>query len=209
MALNHDTPARRKLNAASRAIMAHFPAYLPPLLYLTDPERAPQPARRIMALPKSCGVLFRHFGDAEEIDFIRDIAPVLHDEGRTFLIAAEPELAMETGADGVHWPEKRLREARNWQGKFDIQTASAHTHRALIEAAKAGMDAALLSPVFPSNSPSAGQPLGVSRFRRMVAQTDLPIYALGGLTPDNIAQVSDIAGMGAIDGLSLSLAGRN
>jgi thiamine-phosphate pyrophosphorylase len=209
MALNHDTTARRKLQAASRAIMAHFPSHLPPLLYLTDPERAPLPARRIMALPQHCGVLFRHFGDDEEIDFIRDMAPALHNEGRIFLIAADPELALETGADGVHWPEKRLPEARAWHGKFDIQTASAHSHRGLIEAAKAGMDAALLSPVFPSNSPSAGQPLGVSRFRNMVTQADLPVYALGGLTPDNIGQVSDIAGMAAIDGLSLSLAGRN
>ncbi|MEM9053690.1 MAG: thiamine phosphate synthase [Pseudomonadota bacterium] len=202
MALNHDTPTRRKLHAASRAIRAHFPPYLPPFLYLADPDRAPLPRQQIMALPDDCGVLFRHFGKTEEIDFIHNIAPVLKDEGRVFLIAADPELALEIGADGVHWPEKRLPEAHNWRGKFNIQTASAHSQRALIDAAQSGMDAALLSPVFPSKSPSAGQPLGVSRFRRMVAQADLPVYALGGLNPNNIGQVSDIAGMAAIEGLT-------
>ncbi|MEM1390735.1 MAG: thiamine phosphate synthase, partial [Pseudomonadota bacterium] len=185
------------------AIRRHFPPHLPPFLFLTDPVRTPTPEAQIMALPPQCGILFRHFGDEAEIDFIREISRILHREGRIFLIAADPDLALETSATGVHWPEKRLKSARKWRGKFQLQTASAHSARALRAAAKAGINAALLSPVFPSNSPSAGHPLGTARFRALAQSTDLPVYGLGGLKTSNWMRVSPLAGVAAIEGFLL------
>ncbi|MEM1087845.1 MAG: thiamine phosphate synthase [Pseudomonadota bacterium] len=205
MALNHTStaPAKRalKLRAATRAIRRHFPPHLPPFLFLTDPARTPTPEAEIMALQPDCGIVFRHFGDEGEIDFIREISPVLRREGRIFLIAADPDLALETGANGVHWPEQRLKEARHWRRKFPLQTASAHSARALRAAARAGMDAALLSPVFPSNSPSAGRPLGTARFRSLAQNADLPVYGVGGLNPNNFQQIASSAGIAAVEGL--------
>lgn len=207
MALNHTSaaPSSRalKLRAAARAISRHLSPHLPPFLFLTDPARTPVPEAEIMALPPKCGILFRHFGDEAEIDFIREFSPVLHREGRIFLIAADPHLANEVSASGVHWPEKRLRDARQWRGKFPLQTASAHSARALRAAARADMDAALLSPVFPSNSPSAGRPLGTARFRSLAAKANLPVYGLGGLNIQNFNRVTSIAGIAAIEGLAL------
>ncbi|MEO0551487.1 MAG: thiamine phosphate synthase [Pseudomonadota bacterium] len=205
MALNHapTPPAKRalKLRAAARVIRRHFPPHLPSFLFLTDPVRIPTPEAAIMALPRQCGIVFRHFGDETEIDFIREFSPVLHREGRIFLIAADPDLALETSATGVHWPENRLRFARKWRDKFQLQTASAHSARAIRAAASEGMNAALLSPVFPSNSPSAGRPLGPARFRALAQRTDLPVYGLGGLNIRNFSRIGSSAGIAAIDGL--------
>ncbi|MEL7112182.1 MAG: thiamine phosphate synthase, partial [Pseudomonadota bacterium] len=47
-------------------------------------------------------------------------------------------------------------------------------------------------------SKSAGRPLGVSRFRSLVANSALPIYGLGGVSPKNAAQLSGIAGIAAV-----------
>ena len=155
-----------------------------------------------MDLPPECGIVFRHFGDETAIDFIHEFSPILRREGRIFLISADPELALETGATGVHWPEKRLKDAGKWRDKFQLQTASAHSARALCNAARAGMAAALLSPVFPSNSPSAGRPLGLSRFRSLVQKADHPVYGLGGLNVNNFNRISSSAGIAAIEGLT-------
>ncbi|MEM1036659.1 MAG: thiamine phosphate synthase [Pseudomonadota bacterium] len=204
MALNHAAtpPAKRalKLRAAARAITRHFPTHLPPFLFLTDPVRTPTPEAEMMTLPPECGIVFRHFGDEAEIDFIHEFSTILHREGRIFLIAADPELALETGATGVHWPEKRLKKTRHWRGKFQLQTASAHSARALRAAAKAEMDAVLLSPIFPSNSPSAGRLLSPARFRSLAESADLPIYGLGGLNMRNFNRITSSAGIAAIDG---------
>ena len=61
-----------------------------------------------------------------------------------------------------------------------------------------GLDAALVSTVFPSKSPSAGQPMGSLRLRRLAQTGRLPLYALGGIDAENSAQVSDVAGLSAI-----------
>lgn len=207
MALKHQAVAARKWRSAVRQIERHLPAHLPPLLFLTDPKRTPDPAQVIPALPTGTGVIYRHFGAANR----RDVALMLREacvaNGGVFMIAADPALARETGADGVHWPEAKLVQARAWRHQFAIQTASAHSRAAIQRAANAGMDAALVSSVFASRSDSAGPPLSAARFRQLSAHAGLPIYALGGVHANNAAQVSFAGGIAAIDGLAAAISG--
>lgn len=73
---------------------------------------------------------------------------------------------------------------------------------AVRRATEIGMDAALVSTVFPSNSPSASRPMGPARFRLLAQTAPLPVYALGGVNPSNAGQVASFAGLAAIDGLA-------
>ena len=57
-------------------------------------------------------------------------------------------------------------------------TAAAHSARAL--RAK-GLDALVLSAIFPSASPSAGRPVGALKAAQMVRISASPVYALGGV----------------------------
>jgi len=164
MALKHQATARRKWAAAIRQVETHFPPHLPPLLFLTDPQRVPDPAKVAAGLPTGSGVIYRHFGAQGRGRVARELSAVCYQRGLVLLIAADPELAEKVGADGVHWPEKLLGKARAWRGRFPLQTASAHSRRAIWRAEQAGMDAALVSAVFPSNSPSARRVMGCFRF---------------------------------------------
>lgn len=119
------------------------------------------------------------------------------------MIAADPELALKTGADGVHWPEAMRQRALKWQGQFALQTGSAHSPAAIRAADQAGLDAVLVSTVFASNSSSASKPLGVARFRSWTKAAPLPVYGLGGVNADNAGSLADIAGLAAIDGFLL------
>lgn len=201
MGLKHQAAAARKWRTAIRRIQGHFPPYLPPLFFLTDPDRVPDPVAVISELPHECGVIYRHFGAPDRQEIATKLSELCRREGRVFLVAADPVLALAVGADGVHWPERSVHEARTWRGKFPLQTASAHSQRAIVRASVAGLDAALVSTVFASNSPSASRPMGASRFNALARQSDIPLYGLGGLNAANSGRVSFSAGVAAIEGL--------
>ena len=190
------------MRAAIRRSQSHLPVHLPALIYLTDPRRTPNPHITAARLPPGSCTLFRHFGEPALCKYAWQLAKTCAAHEQILLIAADPALALAVGADGVHWPENRLREARHWRGRFAIQTASAHSRRAIWRARRAGMDAVLVSPVFPSNSPSAGHPLSPARLRQLVRGAGLPVYALGGVKATTAGRVADWAGLAAIEGVT-------
>jgi thiamine-phosphate pyrophosphorylase len=87
---------------------------------------------------------------------------------------------------------------RNGRKTDRIVTAAAHSEPAIVAAAKAGVEAVLLSPVFPTASHPGGATLGVVRFARLAhlaASLGLFVYALGGVTDG--AKIRRLAGSGA------------
>lgn len=199
--------AQRKFCAAARRTTRHLPTRLPPGWFLTDPERTPDPLGTISRIPAGFGVILRHFGAPEQIRLALPIAGLANRRRLVFLVAADPELAQMVGADGVHWPEAKLNEARRWRSRFPLMTASAHSRQGLARARATGMDAALLSTVFPSESPSAKAAMGALRFRNLARANQLTLYALGGITSENAAEITDFGGFAAVSSLSETFAG--
>lgn len=133
------------------------------------------------------------------------LAQLARQQGLTLLIGADEALALKVGADGVHLPERLMGQAKRMSARHPnwIMTTAAHSPRAIAKAAKLGLDAALLSPVFVSQSPSAGRPLGPTRVARWVRTTSLPVIALGGVDHKKARLLSGtgVWGFAAIDGL--------
>lgn len=190
---------RRKLLAAARLARptrAGNGQILPRALWLTDPVRTPDILRIVQRLPRGMGVIWRHFGEPDRLETGRALSRLCKQRGLVLLVSADPALAARIGADGVHWPEARLTGRR----AHGIETASAHSAQAIARARRLGVDAVIVSAVFPSRSPSAGKPLGALRFRQLARKAGLPVYALGGLNPRNAARaMHHAAGWAAID----------
>lgn len=166
---------------------------------MTDPTRTPDPAAIAARLPKGWGVIYRHFGADDRVAMATKLARICHQRGLVLLVSADPALAARIGADGVHWPEVRLRGVRKRSPRF-IETASAHSRIGIARARALRLDAALLSTVFPSRSPSGGKAMGALRFRLIAREAALPVYALGGVNERNAAHVTThSAGWAAID----------
>jgi thiamine-phosphate pyrophosphorylase len=191
---------RRKLLAAARLAKPAHTAdgqLLPRAFHFTDPVRTPDILRVARRLPRGFGIVWRHYGLADRLATGREFARICRQRGIMLLVSADPALARHIGADGVHWPEARLTGAR-LPGL--IETASAHSASAIARAAHLGVDAVFVSAVFPSQSPSAGKPLGPLKFRQLARAARIPVYALGGINPRNAARVmSHAAGWAAID----------
>ena len=180
-------------------------AALPPFLALTDPLRQPDPVALANALPPGSGLIYRHFGAANRARLAELAARTARRRGVVFLVSHDEGLARRCGADGIHWPERDLPLAARARAHGDIRlfTASAHSPMALKRAARAGIDAALVSTVFPSASPSAGRPMGALALAAWARQTELAVHALGGINARTIGRleglgISGVAVVGAI-----------
>jgi thiamine-phosphate pyrophosphorylase len=173
-------------------------------MFVTDPDRTPDPVRIAQGLPRGTGVIYRAFGAAEALDTARALRRVCDARGLMLLIGADAPLAAASRADGVHLPERALWSAPRLRALKPLWliTGAAHSPRALAQAAAAGLDAALLSAVFASRSPSAKRPLGTVRFAQMVHSARLPVYALGGVNLVTARRLvaSGAVGLAAVDG---------
>lgn len=182
---------------------------LPPLFFLTDPARTPDPVAIAARLPSGAGVILRAFGAPDAREIGRALRAVADSRGLCLLVGADPDLAEDCGADGVHLPERALGEAaalRRRRPEWRL-TGAAHGAEALGRAAAGGLDAAFLSPVFPSASPSAGDPLGVDRFSALAQAAGLPVYALGGVTALTVEALrgSGAVGVGLVEAIGDAL----
>ncbi|MBU6416969.1 MAG: Nudix family hydrolase [Xanthomonadaceae bacterium] len=104
----------------------------------------------------------------------------------SLLVSHDIALARELGI-GVHLRAAQLRELRERPLPRDAWVgASCHDAEELELAARLGMDFATLSPVCATASHPGAKPLGWDRFARLAADARLPVYALGGVGPDDL-----------------------
>ena len=156
-------------------------------------------------LPQGAGVVYRPFGSPDAETEGRRLAAVCRRRGLILLVGFDEALALALGGHGLHLPERAVGRMPALQARHPhwIVTGAAHDAAAVARAASAGLHAALLSPVFASASPSAGEPLGLERFSEIARAANLPVYALGGVTAANAPSLegSGAAGVAAVEGV--------
>jgi len=176
--------ARRKSQGASTRFIrrrSHVP--LPPLIFITDRQRQPHPEVVASNLPKGSAVLFRDYGLLNRKLLGKKLKALCREKQLIFLVAGNGGLAHNLSADGIHLSEIHIQEVPYWRTTHPnwLITVAAHSEKAVQKAARAGAHAALVSPIFETQSHPQAKPLGASRLRRIVASYPIPIYALGGV----------------------------
>lgn len=173
------------LNRAAAAVSPGAEA-LPPLMVFTDPQRTPEPWAAAGWLPAGSALVYRAFGEPEAKVVAARLRAITAERGVRLLIGMDPDLAERVGADGVHLPERLLTAAPRLRERNPgwLITGAAHSKAAIERAEQAGgLDALVLSPVFPAGGASAERlALGLKGFDALAGITPLPTYALGGIT---------------------------
>lgn len=176
---------------------------LPGLLCFTDPERTPDPVAVARRLPAGSAIVFRAFGAADAEAVGAELSAVARARRLKLLVGADPALAARLGADGVHLPERLASGARRLKALHPqwLVTAAAHSRRAARRALAHGADAVVVSPAFPSRSPSAGAPIGPVRLALLARQAGGAVYALGGVGEKTARRLKDagLVGLAAVD----------
>lgn len=113
---------------------------------------------------------------------VRDLAK---QAGAKVLINEDIALALELGLDGVHLPSKALL-LLECKPNHLLVSASCHHAAELAQAEKLDLDFVTLSPVAKTASHPNATPLGWHAFAALIAQTSVPVYALGGMALDDL-----------------------
>jgi thiamine-phosphate pyrophosphorylase len=178
---------------------------LPNLLFFTDPVRTPEPERVAERLPPGAAVVFRAFGALDaEVQGLK-LREITRRRGLSLLVGADADLATRIGADGLHLPERLAADLPAVRARHAgwLFTLAAHDQAAATRGAAVGADALVVSPIFPSASPSAGAPLGVEGLKLIVEAVATPVYALGGVRAATVERLLDsgIVGIAAVEAL--------
>lgn len=94
-------------------------------------------------------------------------------------------LARELGADGVHLTSTQLM-ALHAKPEELLCAASCHNEAELMQAQKRNLDFVVLGPVLPTQSHPGMETMGWERFAQLALNLPLPVYALGGLQPQDL-----------------------
>ncbi len=126
--------------------------------------------------------------------------------GKTFLVNADLELAIEIGAHGVHLPSAEDPEAARRQarmaGREDLLIGwSAHELDEVLAAERRGVDYVLLAPVFSPISKAGRPPLGLAVLEEACRRSKVPVIALGGIRTERVEAVLK-AGAAGFAGIS-------
>ena len=108
-----------------------------------------------------------------------------------FLVNDRVDVALATGADGVHLPERSLpgKAARQIAGESCIIGRSVHSVEAALRAADEGDDYVQAGAAYETASHPGQAPAGVELIRGVAEAVRVPVIAVGGITAANAAEV--------------------
>ena len=113
------------------------------------------------------------------------VVALTHAYGSKVLLNGDVALAQEVGADGVQLTSTQLAELSE-RPAVDWCAASCHSADELHRAESLSCDFVLLSPVLPTKSHPGAPHLGWDNFAAIAGEVSIPVYALGGLKPEDL-----------------------
>lgn len=120
------------------------------------------------------------------LEFARQVVARARTHGALVVVNGASELARAAGADGVHLTSAALMACQEKPAGL-LCGASCHDAQELAHAARLDLDYVLLGPVQPTRTHPDAHPLGWQRFVALTRGQPMPVYALGGLTPADLA----------------------
>ncbi len=148
--------------------------------------------------PALCVIRIPELSRTEYLLRFRELGSFCSQAGHLPLVHGAPaEWADAVGAGGLHMPwseaaqcTERPVDEHCWLG------VSCHDAEQLAHAQRIGADYAFLSPLRHTASHPERAPLGAERFAALVRGAALPVYALGGLGENDLAEVKVLGGQG-------------
>ena len=114
-------------------------------------------------------------------------------KGVVSIINDRVDIALKSGADGVHVGQKDLEAgfARDLLGPDKILGVSAHSVEEALRAQAAGADYLGVGAAFATGTKADAKPISRQTIRSITAAVDIPVVAIGGITRDNILELKN------------------
>jgi thiamine-phosphate pyrophosphorylase len=118
----------------------------------------------------------------------RLLAPRVRERGVLFIVNDRVEVALQSGADGVHLGQDDLSEVESAQRGRLVLGVSVESSVQARAAEEMGADYLGVTVWATTTKPEA-RPVGLEGLRSVVASTSLPVVGVGGVDPSNAAEV--------------------
>ncbi|RDI72722.1 thiamine phosphate synthase [Halopelagius longus] len=146
----------------------------------------------------------KHATARERYELARELRQMTADAGVTFVVNDRVDIAVAADADGVHLGDDDLpvSVAREQLGPDAVVGRSVSTVEAARDAEAAGADYLGVGAVFSTSSKDVDDDeaeIGTETVAEIVEAVDVPVVGIGGITPENAA---DVAAAGA-DGVAV------
>src|SRR5699024_7822076 len=127
----------------------------------------------------------------------RDFGAMVHRVGARWLVDTSVEQAHMLRADGVHLgPERLLQLKTRPLPEHLLVAASCGNVAQLAHAGRIAADFVTLAPVNTADPSGGAGALGWGGFARLVSFSPLPVYAHGGVGPDDLGRAREHGGFG-------------
>jgi thiamine-phosphate pyrophosphorylase len=159
-----------------------------PLYAMIDPAGGHEPvALARILLDAGARVMQLRLKDASSRQMLaaaRAIAPMCRERGATFIVDDRTDIAMLSGADGVHLGQEDLplEAARRLAGSKMIIGISTHSVDQAVAAERGGADYIGFGPMYPGGLRNNPAGKGLENLRAVRAAVRIPIVAIGGIT---------------------------
>ena len=182
----------------------------PPLLLVTDRTQARRPLEEIVARACAAGcrwvsVREKDLPGDDQIALARSLMPIARDHGARLTLHGDADLARATGLDGVHLSaDSDAAAARATLGPDALIGKSIHSAAEAAALDPSVVDYAIAGPAFlTASKPGYGPALGPDGISAICRAARVPIVAIGGIEPENVAEVTaagaaGIAAMGSV-----------
>lgn len=136
----------------------------------------------------------------------KEISGMVYSVGGLFLIHRRLDLVQMSVADGVHLPSKGFaaEDVRGLMGRSVLMGRSCHDGEEVATGVGQGLAFMTLGPVFQSVSKEKyGPALSLEEFGEITGSVEVPIYALGGVLPENARRCIEAgaAGVAVVGGI--------
>ena len=130
--------------------------------------------------------------------------------GGVFIVNDHADIAKAVDADGVHLGQDDLplEYGRKVMGGDKLIGISTHSVEQARKAEAAGADYIGFGPLFPTTTKDAGPYQEAERLRLLRKAVTLPVLAIGGIRPDNLAEAMQ-AGADGVAVISAVLSARD
>jgi thiamine-phosphate pyrophosphorylase len=137
--------------------------------------------------------------DRDLLDLAGRLAELCRQRGKLFIVNDRADIAALADADGVHLGRNDLpiQQARRIVGEERIIGASAHSIEEVKDAVAECADYIGIGAMFPSSTKPQVGVQGIKLAVKAKEVTDLPLVAIGGITPENSCELS-AAGIHAV-----------